>query len=636
LTKRNRTPVAAFLLVAFLAAALFSPVTAQDQKPVIESALQKGDTALAINLLNQEIELDKSYYLNYYTLGMISFERQKWQAAIEQFEMALSKKKKHYNSLYQLGLAYLKVGDLENAEKTMQEGIKKDKKEKHRFEDGLGQVMLARENWGEADRLFRQALVGDPQNANYHIHLGDANFYEGIPSLAITEYEKALEVDTAGLEVYFHWAEACLEMKDYTCAIEKLHIVLTKDSTHAPAWMRAGGIYFKAANSSRNRQERNDRYKDVIGSYKKYLELTGARPDSSNVRVFYEMAMSYNALFGYEDAAGYFEQVLAIPMQPRDIYFQFGKALWGMKEYVRSGQMLTTHIEWVAKQDESYESRVRGYELYQLLGDSYYYRRPTADYPTAIDYYKKSLADRPDQKRLLQNIAVGYHSMKSYAQALDYYQQRIDLGMDEKSASMYKNAGYCALNMANNSGEDDDEDIDEEEIDEVVENTPAADVNYFEVAVGYLQQYLEYKPDEIKVVQAVANTYLYQLADCINAIKFYERILEIEPENCDAKKSIGYAFFGELGGTCSKNYGRALTHLKAAYTCKGGGCKDPDLVMWIAQCYHLRAAAKAEKELDANDDFKNSFEWYGKVLKCDPSNSVAKKGQDQVRFEFVE
>ena len=583
-------------------------------------------------LLNKEISLDKSYYLNYYTLGMIAFERGQWQEAIDQLGMALKKKKKHYNSLYQLGLAYLNLGDLDNAEKTMQEGIKKDKKEKHRFEDGFGQVLLARKNWSEADRAFRQALVGDPSNASYHIHLGDANFYQGIPSLAIIEYGKALEADTAGLEVYFHWAEACLEMKDYTCAIEKLRIVLTKDSTHAPAWMRAGGIYYKAARSSRSRQERNDRYKEVIGSYKRYLELANITPDSSNVRAFFELAMSYNSLFGFEDAANYFEQVLAIPMVPRDIYFHFGKALWGKKEYVRSGQMLNTHMEWVAKQGEEYVSRVNDWELYQLLGDSYYYRRPTADFVNAIEYYKRSLADRPDQNRLLQNIAVGYHSMKSYAQALDFYNQRIEAGIDEKSASILKNAGYCALNMANTSGDDEEEDIDEEEAEEA----PAADVNYFEVAVDYLQKYLEYKPDEIKVVQAVANTYLYQLADCVNAIKFYEKILELEPENCDAKKSIGYAFFGELGGTCSKNYGRALTHLKAAYNCKGGGCEDRDLVMWIAQCYHLRAAAKAEKNQDANDDFKNSFEWYGKVLKCDPSNSIAKKGQDQVRFEFVE
>ena len=42
----------------------------------------------------------------------------------------------------------------------------------------------------------------------------------GIPALAVGEYEQALQADTASTEVYYHWAEACLEMKDYSCAIE--------------------------------------------------------------------------------------------------------------------------------------------------------------------------------------------------------------------------------------------------------------------------------------------------------------------------------------------------------------------------------------------------------------------------------
>ena len=122
----------------------------------------------------------------------------------------------------------------------MDKGLRKASKLKAWFENGYGLVKLAQEDFQEADRCFRRALAIEPDNAEYHINLGDANFYQGIPSLAIIEYEEALNLDTASLEVYYHWAEACLEMKDYNCAIEKLKIVLTKDSTHAPALMRAG------------------------------------------------------------------------------------------------------------------------------------------------------------------------------------------------------------------------------------------------------------------------------------------------------------------------------------------------------------------------------------------------------------
>ena len=48
----------------------------------------------------------------------------------------------------------------------------------------------------------------------------------------------------------------------------------------------------------------------------------------------------------------------------------------------------------------------------------------------------------------------------------------------------------------------------------------------------------------------------------------------------------------------------------------------------------LKPPTKAKEKQDANDDFKNAYTWYGKVLKCNPANQEAKKGQDDTRFEF--
>jgi hypothetical protein len=56
--------------------------------------------------------------------------------------------------------------------------------------------------------------------------------------------------------------------------------------------------------------------------------------------------------------------------------------------------------------------------------------------------------------------------------------------------------------------------------------------------------------------------------------------------------------------------------------------------MWIAQCYHLQAADKIEAKQKASEEFKNAYEWYGKVLECQPSNAKAKEGQDATKFEF--
>ena len=623
-------PFLALLVGACLSLSIPS-ANSQEVKLAISDALAAGDTVLAISLLEKEIGIDKAYHMNYYMLGRIYFERGQYVEAKEQFRTAQEKKSKHYESLYYLGLTHLNLNELADAKQVMEKGRKKDRKHTDWFDDGYGLVMMAQENYPEADRAFRRAISEDSSVADYHIHLGDANFYQGIPSLAVAEYEIALQMDTASTEVYFHYAQACLEMKDYACAMEKLRVVLTKDSTYAPAWMRAGSIYFKAALSSRSRSERTNRFKDVIGAYRKYFELASVTADSSTVRPYFELAMAYVNVNGFEEATKLFEDVLAIPYEPRDIYFYYGKSLWGTRDYVKSGDMLARHLEWVEAQEGDNPSRVNDVELYQLLGDSYYYRKPN-DFASAIKYYTKSIALEPQQKRLLQNIAVAYHSMKSYRQAIEFYSRRIELGIDSTSASIYRNAGYCALNIANNEGGGDDMDLEEEEED--VEAAPAedADVNYYQVAADFMEKYLEYASNDARVLMMMGNTYLFQLADCANGVKYFEQLLAVEPTNCDAKKALGYAYFG---GVCTKSYTRALRYLSDAYSCvtnAGDACSDGDLILWIAQCYHLRAADKDKAE--AKDDFRNANEWYHKGKKCDPANTAFDEGIKQTQFEF--
>jgi tetratricopeptide (TPR) repeat protein len=627
-------------LIAVMAATIIAfgatvALSADDLKPTILDALNSGDTARAVKLLEAEIEIDPGYHMNYNQLGKIYYERYQFVVARDNFQTAVKKKDKHWESLYLLGRCQIELGELDDAEKTMSKGRKRSRNsDVAQFENGFGMVMMARKQYNDADRAFRAALIIDSTNAEYHINLGDANFYQGIPSLAISEYEKALQVDTASLEVYYHWAEACLEMKDYNCAIEKLQMVLQKDSTHAPAWMRAGGIYFKAAMSTRTRAERKTRFMDAIGAYQRYLELSQAKPDTAHVRVYFEIAMGYANVGGNEQAAKYFEDVLSIPYIPRDIYFQYGKALWGIQDFVKSGEALQNHLTWMEDPENEKVTTVDPVELYQYLGDSYYYREDK-DFYKAIKYYLLSLDANPDQKRVLYNVAYSYHRDGQLGLALKYYEKRMELGIDSSKSGVYKNAGYCALSIADaGDAAEEEESLEEEDVNTEESSNIDPNVNYLEVGLGYLEQYLTLQPDDIKTVQLVAYNYLNKLSNCAKGVEFYQRVLELEPNNCDAKKSLGFAYFG---GTCTKNYTKALSYLLDAQSCVSGtdgACADVSLITYIAQCYHLRAAEKTADKSGSSDDFKKANEWYTKGLNCDPGNQECKKGRDDTSFEF--
>lgn len=604
-------------------------------KPEILQALDAADTARAIDLLNAEIGIDPGYHANYFMLGRIYYEREQYAKARDYFQTAVDKKGKHWESLYLLGRCQLALGDVDAAEKTMNLGLKKARGfDKAWFENGSGLVLMAKKDYADADRAFREALVIDSTNAEYHINLGDANFYQGIAPLAISEYEKALQVDTASLEVYYHWAEACLDMRDYACAIDKLKIVLQKDSTHAPAWMRAGSIYFKAALSTHTPADRKARFLEAIGAYQRYLELSHAQPDSANVRVFFETAMAYVNVGGAEEAVGYFRKVLSIPYVPRDIYFYLGRALWGEQDFVASGEALTKHLEWLKDPENRDATRVSDAELYQYLGDSYYYREDK-DFPKAIEYYRKSLDADPDQKRLLYNVAYSYHRNGQLGLALEFYQKRMELGIDSAKAGVYKNAGYCALSIADKEGSaDEEESLEAEDEDSPADSDIDPNVNYLELGLSYLEKYLQYQPDDINTLQLVAYSYLNKLSDCQKGVQYYEKVLELDPNNCDAKKSLGYAYFG---GICTKNYTKALTYLLDAQRCvaaSDGACADVSLILYIAQCYHLRAVEKSNDKTGASDDFQKANKWYSQCLSCEPGNQECKKGRDDTSFEF--
>jgi tetratricopeptide (TPR) repeat protein len=225
-----------------------------------------------------------------------------------------------------------------------------------------------------------------------------------------------------------------------------------------------------------------------------------------------------------------------------------------------------------------------------------------------------------------------------------YYQKRIAMGVDSASSSIYKNAGLCALSLAGNSSADEGLGLsgDTTSAPPLLASTDTinfdSNINWNQVAAEYFVSYLQYNPNDAKVVQMLGTTYLYSLKNCAEGIKQFERLVQLDPSDCVAKRSLGYAYFAGSEVGCPKNLSKSLDYLLDAYSCvskAGGACKDPSLVLWIAQAYHTRAAERAKDDkAGSKADFKNAFDWYGKVLQCQPGNKDAQKGQDDVRYEF--
>ena len=114
-----------FFAVSLCVLIVFAVAISQIVRPEVQTALDAGDTDHAITLLQGDIAADPNYHINYYALGRIFYDLGRYSDAKEQFLIALDRKSKHYESLYYLGRTHVYLGELEEAGKALERGLKK-------------------------------------------------------------------------------------------------------------------------------------------------------------------------------------------------------------------------------------------------------------------------------------------------------------------------------------------------------------------------------------------------------------------------------------------------------------------------------------------------------------------------------
>ncbi len=598
-----------FLLLLGLAAALTTVATRPAQafqfdynlSPEITDAMNRHDTTAALEQIESSLGIDAHYAPLYLLRGEIFLARGEHDKALEQFDLALDKKSSLYEALYERGLVYLEKGDLKAAEKDFSKGLKKTKNhEKALFHNGMGLLLIKEEKYSDADLQFRKAITLNPDRAEFYANLGDANYFAKLYPLAISEYNKVIKMDTSYLDVYFRLARAYVAQGQYNDALDQLRTVLTRDSMYAGAWREIGRLYTLAGLSASDRSTKEQRFKDAIGSYRKYLQITH---DSTNAEVFFNIGRSYFNLGGFPEADSSFEYVLALGDVPKGIYLYLGRGYIALEEYQKGIDMMLKNFEWKKEQDPEWTPGVEDADAYNRIGNAY---RAMDDWENAATYYVKAYDLNPNDPRYALDAAIAYHQLKDYETALKYYQKRIELGPD--AWNVYLNAGGCAYSLED-----------------------------YELAVQYFEKVTELEPTKERAFALLSDTYLNRLEDCENGVKWTNKWLEMDTTNCDALKSLGFAYFG---GICPANYDKAIGYFSrtlACYKAKGmNNCSVADVMLYMAQAYHLQAAGLAEKDKkdQAKPYYKNAYDWYQKVLKCDPGNKDAQEGSKQTEFEF--
>lgn len=589
-------------LAAVLIFWVSGPAAAATLKPEIVEALNRHDTTQVLTIIDNELKIDPTNGDYFVLRGRILYAREKFPEALDEFERALKIKTTRYQALYYKGLILLKQNKLDEAKAAFDEGVKKAKDENALFHNGMGLYLIAMGQYADADVEFRKASQIGPDQAEFHANLGDANYYAKIYPLAIGEYNTTISMDTTFVDVYFRLARAYVAQGQFNEALDQLRIVLTRDSLYTNAWKEIGKLYTLAGLSARDQETKSQRFKEAIGSYRKYFGLSH---DSTDGEPFYNVGRSYFNLSAYPEADSAFQQVLATGNVPSSIYLYLGRCKIGEEQYEAGIDYLKKHLALQKERTPGSDENGSGdqADILRRIADAY---KTISNYDSASAYYvSASSLDTADAKALF-DAAVSYHQLKDYTQALVYYEKRIALGPD--AWNVYLNAAYCTLNLGD-----------------------------YEKAVTYLKKVVELDSTNEKAYPLLSSTCVYQLKSCEEGIKWTQKLLEREPDNCDALQSMGYIYYG---GICQNDYLKAIGYFTRALECgrkKGSGdCANASLMLYIAQANHFHAVnlSEAKQKAESKKFFKEAFDWYKKVVKCEPGNEAAKKGIKDTEFEY--
>ncbi len=588
-------------MLLWLLAGLVMSAAAYDLPVEITNALSRHDTTAVLGQIDAAIKIDPTYAPYFLIKGQIYYARGKYPEALAQFEEAVKKKPKLDEAAYYQGLVLLEQGKLTEAEKIFDEGIKKAKEQKARFHNGMGLLLIKRQEYAKADVEFRKAIQVGPDQAEFHANLGDANYYAKIYPLAISEYNSVIGMDTTFLDVYFRLARAYVAQNQYNEAVDQLRIVLTRDSLYTNAWQEIGKLYTLAGLSARDAETKEQRFKEAIGSYRRYLELSR---DSADGEVFFNLGRAYFNLGGYPQADTAFQRVLSLGNTPANINLYLGRTKIGEEKYTEGIELLQRHLEQLRAKDPGYVFTGEDADIFRRMADGY---KAMQDYANAADNYAKAFALDSTNPRVAVDAALAFHQLKNYPEALKYYEKRIALGPD--AWNMFLNAAYCTL---------------------ALEDYPKS--------AEYLKRVIALDSMNVKALTLLSNTYLYQMQNCDEGIAWTKKLLEIDSTNCDAIKGLGFAYFSD--NICQPDYLKAISYFTRALSCyRAAGsdnCSHSDLLLFIAQADQMYGIKMDEvgNKPEKKKYMKEAFDGYKLVLKCDPGNASAQKGKKDTEFEF--
>jgi tetratricopeptide (TPR) repeat protein len=229
--------------------------------------LRRRDYIKAREAFEKAQKMDANLALAWFGLGEVARHDERWDDATTNLQKAVDLDRKFPEAQLALGDVLVQSKKFDAAIASLNPGLNWGPKWKPRFLVALGKVEMARDSLRDAGIYFTQAQQAAPDDPQTNRALGDFYLKRGIGSLAIPNYQRAVELDSSDVELHYALGQALYYDQRYNDALEQYRWVASHDPEFPPGQLALGNLYYLSGPADAKR------YVDAKPFLEKYVQL---------------------------------------------------------------------------------------------------------------------------------------------------------------------------------------------------------------------------------------------------------------------------------------------------------------------------------------------------------------------------
>ncbi|RMG26244.1 MAG: tetratricopeptide repeat protein [Bacteroidetes bacterium] len=399
--------------------ALGGALYAQKAPSGIQEKLDAGQLTQAHQAVNQLLEKDRKNPELYYWKGYIELEMDKTQAARESFLAGIKIRGKYAFNHVGLARVLFREGKKDEAKAELELALRYDDGKTPDVRLAVASAYIEGGAYGDGKVVLYKLQSDFPKDPRAFILLGDYYWKTKANSLAIMQYEQAIQLDPTYVPAYVRLGQLMIEEQKYNEGIAKLNKAIEMDPNYADAYRYRGELYAKA-----------QRFEQAKEDFRQYLELA-----QNDLKARDQYAAF---LFMVDDYEGVIREYKALEEQGYTswrMYRLMGYAYYELGQYEQAKASLERFFEEA--------------EPYFYIADDYQYYGNTLlalkEYDKADTYFAKAIELDPDRASLYYDLARRFKDEKQYALEARYREKFMEY-VDEPTSGNYLALGIAHYN----------------------------------------------------------------------------------------------------------------------------------------------------------------------------------------------